>query len=265
MQQATLSGISKDTRVLVTGAARGIGLTITESFSQAGAHVHICDVSEEALLETQRAHPGIAVTQADISVYEQVEELFRQVKTEMGGLDILVNNAGISGPTAPLEEIEPEDWRHTVAVDLHGQFYCTKQAIPMLRNNATGSIVYIASNAAVFGYPLRTPYTVSKWALIGLTKTLAMELGPDQIRVNAICPGSVEGPRIDGVIQHEAESRGVDAEEVRTTYQRQSSMRTFVSAQDVANMVLFICSDLGARISGQILGVDGNTETLTQF
>jgi len=183
----------------------------------------------------------------------------------MGGLDILVNNAGIAGPTALCEEVSIEDWRRTIDVDLNAQFYCTKYAIPMLKAAGSGSIVMMASNAALFGYPLRSPYTAAKWALIGLTKTLAMELGPHGIRVNALCPCSVEGPRIDGVIEREAAKRGVSAEKVREDYQRQSSLRTFVSPGDVAAMALFLVSDLGATISGQAIGVDGHTESLAQL
>ena len=157
------------------------------------------------------------------------------------------------------------DWRRTIDVDLNAQFYCTKYAIPMLKASGGGSIVMMASNAALFGYPLRSPYTAAKWALIGLTKTLAMELGPHGIRVNALCPCSVEGPRIDGVIEREAAKRGVSAEKVREDYQRQSSLRTFVSPGDVAAMALFLVSDLGAKISGQAIGVDGHTESLAQL
>jgi len=132
-----------------------------------------------------------------------------------------------------------------------------------MKASGGGSIVNISSSAAFFGYPLRSPYTASKWALIGLTKTWAMELGPHRIRVNAICPGSVKGQRIDTVIERDAQVQGVDAESVRRVYLEQTSLEIFVDAEDIANMALFLCSDLGATISGQALGVDGHTESLS--
>ncbi len=265
MNVRAIGEIRPGTRVLVTGAARGIGLSIAAAFHQHGARVHVCDADPEAVAELKEKHSHIHAIVADIASESDVDRLFGRVLGSLNGLDVLVNNAGISGPTAPIQDIEPSDWLRTVDVDLNGQFYCLRKAIPLLLNNDTGSIVNIVSNAGVFGYPLRTPYTACKWAMVGLTKTLAMELGPSNIRVNAICPGSVEGSRIDGVIQREAEARGVTPEQVRQSYLRQSSMRTFVSAEDVANMVLFLCSDLGSRVSGQVLGVDGHTETLAQF
>jgi NAD(P)-dependent dehydrogenase (short-subunit alcohol dehydrogenase family) len=176
---------------------------------------------------------------------------------------VLVNNAGSSGPTGPVESLDYADWRRTIEVNLDSQFLCTKQAVPMLREAGGGSIVNISSSAGLRGYPMRTPYAAAKWGVIGLTKTLAMELGPEGIRVNAICPGSVAGDRIDRVIEAAAEARGVGAETVRQGYLRQVSMRTFVSAEDVAELALFLCSEAGARISGQALAVDGHTEGLS--
>ncbi len=189
--------------------------------------------------------------------------VFGNIAERYDGLDVLVNNAGIAGPTAPVEEIEVEDWDRTIAVDLSGQFYCTRLAVPMLRASGGGCIVNIASNAAFFGFPLRSPYTASKWALVGLTKTWAMELGSQNIRVNAICPGSVSGARIEGVIERDASARGVAPDTIREIYEKQCSLERFVSPEDVANLVYFLCSDLGASISGQAIGLDGHTEHLS--
>jgi len=194
-----------------------------------------------------------------------VDAMFDEVRRSCGRLDVLVNNAGIAGPTAAIEAIEPADWERTIAVDLNGQFYCTRRAVPMLKAAGGGSIINIASNAAFFGFPLRAPYTACKWALIGLTKTLAMELGTHRIRVNAICPGSVQGPRIDRVIDRDAAERGRTPAEIRAIYARQSSMRLFVSAEDVANLAFFLASAQGATISGQAIGVDGHTESLSNW
>ena len=191
-------------------------------------------------------------------------QVFEDVVDCYGRLDVLVNNAGISGPTAEVEDIDPADWDQTIAVNLNGHFYCTRKAIPLLKKSR-GSIISIASTVAFMGCPGRAPYTASKWAIIGLTKTLAMELGPHGIRVNAICPGSVDGDRVEGVIERDAESHGVTAKEIRDVYLRQSSLRTFTKPEDVANMALFLASDLASNISGQAIGVDGHTETLTNW
>jgi len=249
-------------RVIVTAAAAGIGRAIAQTFLENGARVHICDVVEERLLECKNALPEIGVSLADVSDPAQVDWLFEEAVAYLGGLDVLVNNAGIAGPTGPVEELTPEAWEHTMAVNINGHFYCVRRAVPLLRAAEGGSIVNLASTAGLFGYPWRSPYAASKWAVIGFTKTLAMELGESGIRVNAICPGSVDGPRMDAVMAAEAQTRGISEEVVREGYLRQTSMRTFVAAQDIANMVLFLCSDAGRKISGQALAVDGHTETL---
>jgi NAD(P)-dependent dehydrogenase (short-subunit alcohol dehydrogenase family) len=218
-------------------------------------------LSEALLVDFKAAHPGLGVTRADVSDPAQVERLFQEVEAQMGGLDILVNNVGVSGPTAAVDEVSIADWQSTLAVNLNSHFYCMRKAVPLLKAAGGGSIVSISSTAGLMGYPMRAPYAASKWALIGLTKTLAMELGEFNIRVNAVCPGSVEGPRMDRVIAAEAKARNITEDTVRDGYQRQASLRTFVRPQDIANMVLFLCSEAGERISGQALSVDGNIET----
>ena len=248
-------------RVLVTAAAAGIGRAIAAAFMHSGASVHVCDLSEALLVDFKAAHSGLGVTRADVSDPAQVERLFQEVEAQLGGLDILVNNVGVSGPTAAVDEVSIADWQSTLAVNLNSHFYCMRKAVPLLKVAGGGSIVSISSTAGLMGYPMRAPYAASKWALIGLTKTLAMELGEFNIRVNAVCPGSVEGPRMDRVIAAEAKARNITEDTVRDGYQRQASLRTFVRAQDIANMVLFLCSEAGERISGQALSVDGNIET----
>lgn len=250
-------------RVIVTGAGVGIGRTIAESFLEAGARVHVCDIDSERLEAFHQCFPELGVTKADVGDPAEVDRLFDEAREHLGGLDILVNNAGIAGPTGMVETLSPSEWTRTISVNLNGQFYCVRRAVPLLKETGGGSIVNLSSNAGLLGFPLRSPYAASKWAVIGFTKTLAEELGEFHIRVNAICPGSVEGDRIERVIKAEAESRGVHPEEVRESYLKQSALRSFVSAEDVANLVLFICSDMGAKISGQALAVDGHTETLS--
>ncbi|MCH6581738.1 MAG: SDR family oxidoreductase, partial [Proteobacteria bacterium] len=201
-------------------------------------------------------------TVVDVSDPAAVDRLFDEALRELGGLDILINNAGISGPTGLVEDVTPEAWNHTIAVNLSGQFYCIRRAVPLLKQAGGGSIINISSTAGIMGYPLRTPYAASKWAVVGLTKSLAMELGPSGIRVNAICPGSIEGENMQRVIAAEAQARETDPVSLRKSYEKQNSLRTFIAPEDIANMILFTCSDAGAKISGQALSVDGNTETL---
>lgn len=251
--------------VLVTGGASGIGRAIAARFASESWRVHVCDADAEAVRRFQAEMASCTANVADVSRVSDVEATFDAVGSRHGRLDLLVNNAGISGPTAPVEHIVPADWDRTVAVDINGQFYCARLAVPMLKAAGGGSIILISSSAAFFGYPLRTPYTACKWALIGFMKTLAMELGPHRIRVNAICPGSVRGPRIDSVIERDAAKRGRTAAEIRRLYERQTSLRAFVAAEDVANTAFFLASEQGAMISGQALGVDGHTESLSNW
>ena len=251
--------------VLVSGAASGIGRSIAESFLAAGASVHICDASQENLEEFLAVNSGASGTRADISDAAQVDRIYADVEKRYGGLNILVNNAGIAGPTATVEDVAVDEWDQCVAVNLSGTFYMTRRAVPLLKQQDTGSIINISSSAGIFGCPLRSPYVASKWAMIGLTKTWAMELGPHNIRVNAICPGCVAGPRVEGVIKRDATERGVTEEEIRNLYERQSSLRTFIDADDVAGLALFLASGIGGKISGQVIGVDGHTETLANW
>ncbi|MFN8445430.1 MAG: SDR family oxidoreductase [Caldilineaceae bacterium] len=249
-------------RALVTAGASGIGRAIAETLMEQGARVHICDVVADRLAATAQALPGIGTTIADVADPAQVDQLFAEVTAHLGGLDLLVNNAGIAGPTGPVESISPEQWNQTLAVNITGQFLCTRRAVPLLKAVGGGLIVNLSSAAGLFGFPNRTPYAASKWAVIGFTKSLAMELGSDKIRVNAICPGIVEGERQDRVIAAKAAAEGRTVDEVRSQITRQNSLHTFVQAQDIANLIVFLCSPTGSKISGQALSVDGGTETL---
>jgi NAD(P)-dependent dehydrogenase (short-subunit alcohol dehydrogenase family) len=251
--------------VLITAGAAGIGRAIAEAFVSQGHRVHVCDIDQGAIDAFLQANPEAGATHADIADVAQVDQVFAELADRHGRLDILVNNAGIAGPTAHVEDIETTDWDQTIAVNLNGQFYCARRAVPMLKAVRGGSIINMSSSVAFSGCPMRAAYTAAKWAVIGFTKTLAMELGPDGIRVNAICPGSVEGPRIDAVIERDAQRRGIAAEEIRDLYLRQSSLRSFISAEDVANLAVFLASDAGAKISGQALGLDGHTESLANW
>jgi NAD(P)-dependent dehydrogenase (short-subunit alcohol dehydrogenase family) len=188
--------------------------------------------------------------------------MFEGMTRSFGGLDVLVNNAGIAGPTAKCEDIEPDDWERTLAVNITGQFNCARLAIPHLRRSRNASIVNLSSAAGRLGFPLRTPYAASKWAVIGFTKSLSIELGGDGIRVNAICPGSVAGPRIDAVFASKAAARGVDPSVVREEALSKTSLHRLVTADDIANTIVFLCSRAGVNISGQAIAVDADTQSL---
>ena len=253
----------KEKCVIVTGASSGIGRAIAESFLREGAWVHVCDIDAARVAEMNRPEQRLTATRADVSSENDVDLVFDEaLEYFQGRLDAIVNNAGVSGPTGPVESMSLSGWKDTFEVNLHSAFLCLRRAVPIMKRAKSGSIVNISSTAGLMGYPLRTPYAAAKWGLIGLTKSLAMELGPLGIRVNAVCPGSIDGPRMDQVITREAEALGTSPSKVREGYIRQVSMRTFIDVQDIAETVVFLCSDKAARISGQALSVDGNNETL---
>lgn len=252
----------KDKRVLVTAGAQGIGLAITEAFVAAGAQVHICDVNQDFLAEAKSRLPGVSQSRTDVADAAQVDAMFDALKARWGLLDVLVNNAGIAGPTAKVEDTELADWAQTIGVNLTGPFLCTRRAVPLLKAAGGGAIVNLSSAAGRLGFPLRTPYSASKFGVIGLTQTWAMELGPSHIRVNAILPGIVAGERQERVIAAKAAAYGIGHEAMRQQLLTKVSLRKMVTPQDIANQILFICSPAGASISGQSLSVCGNVEHL---
>ncbi len=249
-------------RVVVTAGAQGIGLAITEAFLAAGASVHICDVNDDFLADAKKKFPQVSQSHTDVSKEDQVDAMFAELSTRWGALDVLVNNAGIAGPTAAVEDTALVDWEQTMAVNLTGPFLCTRRAVPLLKAAGGGSIVNLSSIAGRLGFPLRTPYSASKFGVIGLTQTWAMELGPSRIRVNAILPGIVAGDRQERVIAAKAASYGIGHEDMRQRLLSKVSLRSMVTAQDIAHQIIFICSPAGAVISGQSLSVCGNVEHL---
>ena len=249
-------------RVVVTAGAQGIGLAITSAFVAAGAQVHICDVNEAFLAAAKEKFPAVSQSRTDVSNEAQVDAMFAELSARWGGLDVLVNNAGIAGPTAKVEDTDLAEWSQTIAVNLTGPFLCTRRAVPLLKAAGGGSIVNLSSIAGRLGFPLRTPYSASKYGVIGLTETWAMELGPFKIRVNAILPGIVAGDRQERVIAAKAASYDIAHEAMRQRLLDKVSLRQMVTAQDIANQIIFICSPAGAAISGQSLSVCGNVEHL---
>lgn len=249
-------------RVVVTAGASGIGRAIADMLIAHGARVHVCDISQAFIDDFRKAQPEAGASLADVADDADVDRLFDDAAATLGGLDALVNNAGIAGPTGAVDEIAPAEWRRCLEVCLTGQFLCARRAVPMIRAAGGGAIVNMSSAAGRFGYAYRTPYSSAKWGVIGLTHSLAKELGPDNIRVNAILPGIVEGPRMTGVIDARAKQLGVPYAEMAQQYLAKVSLRRMVSPDDVAAMVLFLLSPSGANVSGQPIGVCGNVEAL---
>lgn len=259
LKEPSLDGL----KVLVTAGASGIGLVIARGFAEAGAKVFVCDVDAAALKQAREAIPGLHGCVADVADEGSVEAMFHQVDAALGGLDVLVNNAGIAGPTARIAELRREEIVRTLDVNVVGQFLCAKHAVLRLRQSRRPAILNMSSAAGHLGMPGRSAYSASKWAVIGLTKSLAIELGPERIRVNAVLPGAVDGPRIRAVIAAKASVAGLSVEAVTQAYEGQSSLGRMVTAEDVANMVLFASSAAAANISGQALAVDGHTQALS--
>ncbi len=249
-------------RVLITAGAAGIGRAIAERFLQDGATVAICDADAAAVASFAADHPGCIARVADVTSEAEMDAFLEEVESAWGGVDVVCANAGTGGPAGAIETLDYEAWQACVAVNLHGAFLTCRWAARVMKAQGSGLITITSSTAGIAGYPYRSPYAAAKWGLVGLTKTLAMELGPHGIRVNAICPGAVEGDRMDRVVAMEAEARGETEEAIRASYVTGVSLKTWVTAEDVANSISFLASDAGAKISGQVMAIDGHTETL---
>ena len=255
-------GLPPGQRVLVTAGASGIGRAIADRLIAEGATLHVCDISDVFLDDFRIAHPGHGASRCDVSKDEDVARLFVEIGETLGGLDALINNAGIAGPTGAVETISPAEWRRCIDICLTGQFLCAHHGVPLLKAAGGGAIVNLSSAAGRFGYAFRTPYSAAKWGVIGFTQSLAKELGPAGIRVNAILPGIISGPRMEGVIRDRAAQVGVSYQEMEKEYLGRISLRRMTPPEDVAAMVQFLLSAGGRNISGQSLGVDGNVESL---
>jgi NAD(P)-dependent dehydrogenase (short-subunit alcohol dehydrogenase family) len=243
-------------RVAITGAAAGIGSVMADSFAACGAQVFISDIDPTALAASPHPH-----MRADAGVVADCEALVDAAAAHLGGLDVLVNNAGIAGPTARVEDVPPEALDATLRIDVASMFHCSRRAIPHLRAAGGGAIINLSSAAGRFGFPLRAPYSAAKWGVIGFTKSLSIELGPDGIRVNAILPGPVDGPRIRAVIKAKAEAAHISDNEMTERTVATTSLRCFVTQQDIANMALYLASPFGTTISGQAISVDADMQT----
>jgi NAD(P)-dependent dehydrogenase (short-subunit alcohol dehydrogenase family) len=244
-------------RVAISAGANGIGKVIADSFSQCGASVVVSDVDDRALAAC--GHPGV---RADAGNPADCDAFVDFAVGHLGGLDVLVNNAGSAGPTALVEHVTPAELDATLRIDLAAMFHCSRRAIPALRANGGGAIINLSSAAGRFGFPLRAPYSAAKWGVIGFTKSLSIELGSDGIRVNAILPGPVDGPRIRAVIRAKAEVEKVSENEMTERMVSTTSLKSFVTQQDIANMALYLASPFGATISGQAISVDADMQSM---
>ncbi len=244
-------------RILITAGGSGIGRAMAEAFEADGASVWITDVVEA---HVENAPSSWKASLVDASDEDAMSGLFNDIADYWGGLDVLCANAGVAGPTALIEDVKLQDWRKCVSVNLEGAFLAAKYAAPMMKSAGQGAMILTSSTAGIYGYPNRAPYAAAKWAVIGLMKTLAMELGPFGVRVNAICPGAVEGPRMEGVLEREAAAKNMTRDQVYEGYASGTSMRSFVEASDIANMAVFLGSPQARLVSGQVIAVDGHTE-----
>ena len=249
-------------RVLITGGASGIGLTFARRFAAEGARVAVCDADGQACAALSTEASDMIVRQADVTDEAQMNAFLEEVETAWGGVDVVCANAGTGGPAGRVEDLSYDDWKACVGVNLFGAFLTCRWAARVMRAQGHGSIILTTSTAGLFGYPLRSPYAAAKWGIVGLTKTLAMELGPVGIRVNAIAPGSGEGDRMERVLANESAATGRDIEEIRQSYVANVSLRSWVNADDLADMALFLASPAASKVSGQVMAVDGHTEAL---
>ena len=249
-------------RAIITAAGQGIGRKTAAVFAAAGARVYVCDLDTDALESAKSGIPGLEGSPCDVGDAAALQTFMDRALDTLGGLDIMVNNAGTAGPTAPVDEVTLEDWTACLTVNLTSAFLGTKLAVPALKEAGGGSIVNLSSAAGKFGFPLRSPYSAAKFGIVGFTRTCAMELGPHAIRVNCIQPGPVEGERIDRVIRAKAEAEGVSENEMRTRLADVTLMKRFVSADDIAHQILFLCSEAGRNVTGQSLSVDAGLEGL---
>jgi len=247
-------------RVLVTAGAGGIGLAIATAFHAAGARVFICDIDDAALGRAAAALPGLLVRRCNIGDRADAIAMVAEATLKMGGIDVLVNNAGIGGPTAPAHEMDPADWDAVLRVNLTGAFDVARAVIPSMIDAGRGAIINMASAAGRFGYANRSPYAASKWALIGLTKSLSMELGQHRIRVNAVAPGAVAGARADRVFSGRAQLSGRSVDEEKRLGLANQSIPELVDPADIAALVVFLASDAAKSISGQVLPIDGDLQ-----
>ena len=248
-------------KIIISAGASGIGWATVKVCLSKGATVYLCDIDIKSLNRVKKNslyNKRLFVYECDASDEDEVSSFFNQINRKTKKIDALINNVGIAGPTGTIDKLTSYDWEQTLKTNVISHFYFTKLAIPMLKKNKGGSIINIASGAGIMGFPLRSPYAASKWAVIGVTKTLAMELGKYKIRVNAICPGTIKGDRMDRVIKDKAKFLKISKKKIEKDFVSMASMNCWIYEEDIGNICSFLISKEGERISGQAIPVDGN-------
>ncbi len=247
-------------RVLITAGAAGIGREFVRAFAANGATVFVCDIDDKALNAIVQEIPGVMASHCDMAVRAEIERMVPKAVAALGGLDVLINNAGIAGLTLPVDQMPPDAWDKVVAVNLTAMFDVSRLAIPHLKQSKGGCIINMSSVAGRFGFKNRSPYSATKWGVIGLTKTLAAELGEWGIRANAIAPGAVEGDRIVRVFQGRAQISGRSLEEVQAEAMANQSIKAMIDPWDIAQLAVFLASDAAKAISGQVIPIDNDRQ-----
>tara|TARA_Y100000992_G_scaffold138350_1_gene91642 strand:+ start:374 stop:1159 length:786 start_codon:yes stop_codon:yes gene_type:complete len=253
----------KNKKIIISAGASGIGWATAKICLSRGAFVYICDLDLKSLNKIRKHslnNKRLFSYNCDASNEEEVSNFFNQIKKKTNKIDALINNVGVAGPTGSLEKLNSEDWENTLHTDVNSHFYFTKRAIPLIKKSKNGSIINISSTAGILGFPLRSPYAASKWAIIGITKTLAMELGKFNIRVNAVCPGTIKGDRMKRVIRDKAKFTKISRKSIEKDFISMSSMKQWILEDDIGKMCAFLISDDSSKVSGQVISVDGHTE-----
>ena len=253
----------KNKKIIISAGASGIGWATAKICLSRGAFVYICDLDLKSLNKIRKHslnNKRLFSYNCDASNEEEVSNFFNQIKKKTNKIDALINNVGVAGPTGSLEKLNSKDWENTLHTDVNSHFYFTKRAIPLIKKSKNGSIINISSTAGILGFPLRSPYAASKWAIIGITKTLAMELGKFNIRVNAVCPGTIKGDRMKRVIRDKAKFTKISRKSIEKDFISMSSMKQWILEDDIGKMCAFLISDDSSKVSGQVISVDGHTE-----
>ena len=248
-------------KIIISAGASGIGWATAKICLSKGAYVYLCDIDNKSLNKIKKhplANKKLFYYECDASDEDDVSNFFSQVNRKTKKVDAMINNVGVAGPTGTIEKLSSEDWEKTLKINVISHFYFTKLVIPMLKKNKGGSIINISSGAGIMGFPLRSPYAASKWAVIGLTKTLAMELGKFKIRVNAICPGTIKGDRMIRVIRDKAKFLKVSKKKIEKDFISMASMNCWINEEDIGKMCSYLISSDGEKISGQAIPIDGN-------
>lgn len=247
-------------RVLITAGAAGIGREIVRAFAATGARIFTCDIDEKGLGALAKEIPDLVAQRCDMGQRTEIERMVPAALDALGGLDVLVNNAGVAGLTLPVDQYPPDDWDKVVAINLTGMFDVCRLAIPALKQSKAGVIVNLSSIAGRYGFANRSPYAATKWGVIGLTKTLAIELGEWGIRANAIAPGAVEGDRIVRVFQGRSQISGKSMQQVKEDAMAEQSIKTMIDPKDIAQLAVFLASPAAKSISGQVIPIDNDRQ-----